>query len=201
MKRKTIFIAFACAAICLTGSPAFAASSDYFLKLEGVPDKSDILAYGWGPARDVDSNGVSDALTDGLLIVRGAVPGPMGRGLDIARVNGQGPAHKDKLPVVAVDHEVTSPRDSASGQASGKRMHKPRWVYEPDPLGAAGNLTVKAAVPNCAPGQRYGGAQFAAGGKVYELSDVVIAGCARDAVSLNYRKVTVKGWNPEKKED
>jgi hypothetical protein len=30
---------------------------------------------------------------------------------------------------------------------------------------------------------------------------VVIAGCAPDAVSLNYRKVTVKGWNPEKKED
>ena len=152
-----------------------------------MPDKSAIAAYGWGQTRDVDGNGVSDALTDGLLIVRGAVP--------------RDPPHKDKLSVIAVDHEVKSPRDSATGQASGKRMHKPRWVYEPEPLDAAGNLTVKAIVPGCAPGRRYGGAQFAGGGKLYELRDVVISSCAPDAVSLNYSKVTVKGWNPEKKED
>jgi type VI secretion system secreted protein Hcp len=30
-----------------------------------------------------------------------------------------------KIMVIAATHQVTSPRDSASGQATGKRMHKP----------------------------------------------------------------------------
>ena len=32
---------------------------------------------------------------------------------------------EDSILVIAVTHEVVSPRDGASGQASGKRMHKP----------------------------------------------------------------------------
>jgi type VI secretion system secreted protein Hcp len=32
---------------------------------------------------------------------------------------------EDSIVVIAVTHEVSSPRDAASGQASGKRMHKP----------------------------------------------------------------------------
>jgi hypothetical protein len=199
MIRMSRIFASGLLAAALGSAPALAAASDYFLKLEGVPGESkddghrqqiEILAFGWGETRDVDGNGAADALTDGLLVVRYAVPGVT-----------RDPPHKDKLSALAIDHEVKSPRDAASGQASGKRMHKPRWVYEPEPLNAAGSLTVKASVPGCAPGQRYGGAQFAGGGKLYQLSDVVIAGCAPDAVSLNYRKVTVKGWNPEKKED
>jgi len=31
----------------------------------------------------------------------------------------------DKIMVIAVSHEIVSPRDPASGQATGKRMHKP----------------------------------------------------------------------------
>jgi len=34
----------------------------------------------------------------------------------------------------------------------------------------------------------------------YELKDVVISNCAPGSVTLDYGKVTVKGWNPEKKE-
>ena len=30
-----------------------------------------------------------------------------------------------KIMVIAVSHEIVSPRDSSSGQATGKRMHKP----------------------------------------------------------------------------
>src|SRR4051812_9196262 len=30
-----------------------------------------------------------------------------------------------KIMVIAVSHEIVSPRDVASGQATGKRMHKP----------------------------------------------------------------------------
>ena len=32
---------------------------------------------------------------------------------------------EDKIMVIAVSHEVVSPRDSASGLPTGKRMHKP----------------------------------------------------------------------------
>jgi type VI secretion system secreted protein Hcp len=32
---------------------------------------------------------------------------------------------EDSILVIAVDHELVSPRDSASGQATGKRQHKP----------------------------------------------------------------------------
>jgi hypothetical protein len=46
--------------------------------------------------------------------------------------------------------------------------------------------------------------QFAGGGKMYELSDVRVASCPAGAgpgdIGFEYRKVTVKGWNPETKE-
>jgi type VI secretion system secreted protein Hcp len=32
---------------------------------------------------------------------------------------------ENRIMVIAVSHEVTSPRDSASGQATGKRQHQP----------------------------------------------------------------------------
>ncbi len=34
----------------------------------------------------------------------------------------------------------------------------------------------------------------------YELENVLISGCAPDSVTLNYAKVRVRGWDPEKKE-
>lgn len=34
-------------------------------------------------------------------------------------------AHKEKCAGLALQYEVTSPRDAATGQASGKRQHKP----------------------------------------------------------------------------
>jgi len=194
--RLEIVIGVVTAAAAAFAIPAAAASSDYFLRLEGTKgeDKVAIIAHGWGETQAAED--APDALTDGLLIVRSG-PAATGRGIDIARIDGQGPASK-KMSVLEVDHEVQSPRDAASGQATGKRMHKPLMIYD-EPL-AAGSLTLRASVPGCTPGDRYAGAQFAAGGKLYELRDVVISGCAPNGVLLNYRKVTVKGWNPETKE-
>lgn len=36
--------------------------------------------------------------------------------------------HKDKIPILAFDYEVQSPRDSATGAAAGTRQHKPVTV-------------------------------------------------------------------------
>ena len=45
----------------------------------------------------------------------------------------QGGAHKEKIPVMAFSYNVMSPRDSATGQATGKRRHGPvRIVKEWD---------------------------------------------------------------------
>jgi type VI secretion system secreted protein Hcp len=43
------------------------------------------------------------------------------------------PAYKDKIPFIGFEYNVVSPRDLASGQASGKRQHSPvRIVKEWD---------------------------------------------------------------------
>jgi len=39
-------------------------------------------------------------------------------------------AHKDKIPILGFEYEVAAPRDLASGQASGKRQHKPVKVIK-----------------------------------------------------------------------
>jgi hypothetical protein len=67
--------------------------------------------------------------------------------------------------------------------------------------GGPGSLVVKGALPGCTVGQRYGGMQFAASGLRYELKDVVISNCAPGQVTLGYAKVTVRGWDPKKKEE
>ena len=98
-----------------------------------------------------------------------------GRGLDIATVDGQ----------------------SASGQATGKRMHKPlrmRMAYD------AGSVTLSGRFPGCRVGAAYPTAAIGHGDELYELQDVTVADCSSEGMSLNFKKVTVRGWDPEKKE-
>lgn len=95
---------------------------------------------------------------------------------------------------------------------------------------AAGSLTVRGRLPGCAPGTAYEDAVLRAGGYTYELKEVIITSCAvsgsgggggsggalpMESISLNYakirfaaapqdpaaRKVEVRGWDPEKKEE
>jgi hypothetical protein len=86
-------------------------------------------------------------------------------------------------------HDPPPPRDGGLGSESELTGPPQR-----------GSLTVKASLPGCTVGARYGGAQFAGGSMRYELKDVVISNCAPGSVTLDYGKVTVKGWNPETKE-
>ncbi|HEX6740903.1 MAG TPA: hypothetical protein VF079_03800 [Sphingomicrobium sp.] len=90
-----------------------------------------------------------------------------------------------------VIHDPPPPRDGGLGSESELTTAGPP---------VRGTLTVKASLPGCMVGARYGGAQFASGSMRYELKDVVISNCAPGEVTLQYGKVTVKGWNPEKKE-
>lgn len=133
-KSFTRSLALFALAVAAGGSAAFAASSDYYLKLEGVDGEStakvepiQVEAFSWGASN------------------------------------------------------VTSPRDVATGQSSGRRMHKPL---------ARGSVTVAAQVADCAVGKHY--PRAALGSAAYarwELEDVVISACAANSVTLDYQAV------------
>ncbi|HKX91849.1 MAG TPA: hypothetical protein VJM15_05415 [Sphingomicrobium sp.] len=125
-------------------------------------------------------------VTGGQVTGGASPPASKGRGLDIARVDGE--------PV-------------QSGQATGKRQHMPmrmRAYYDQPKGDGPGSILIRGGMPGCAVGRRYAGAQFASAGMSglrYELTDLVVSDCAPDAVTLDYAKVTVRGWDPKKKEE
>ena len=87
---------------------------------------------------------------------------------------------------------------STSGDAAAERTHKPlRMRMEYD----GGNVTLKGRFPACRVGSTYGGATVGQGDERYEMRDVTVAACSPDSMSLTFKKVTVRGWDPEKKED
>jgi hypothetical protein len=84
---------------------AAAASSDYYLKIDGV------ARTGGGPfylrahsSGDLDGDGLPDELVIRLECTAGVM-------------------HR-------AEYQVTSPRDASTGQASGKRMHKPFTIVK-----------------------------------------------------------------------
>jgi hypothetical protein len=67
---------------------------------------------------------------------------------------------------------------------------------------ARGSVWVRVATPwaACRVGARFPAAVLENASGSHELGDVTVAACAPDAIALNYAKVTVRGWDPKKKE-
>ena len=90
--------------------------------------------------------------------------------------------------------DVVSPRDAASGLATGKRMHKP--VTFPTPRDK-GSLTIRGKFPGCVVGARYPVMKLGNAAKRYTLQDAIITSCrtvrgtaaAMEEVSFNYAKI------------
>lgn len=82
--------------------------------------------------------------------------------------------------------EVTSPRDIATGQASGKRQHAPA---------SPGSLRVKVKMPwlSCRVGARYPELRLAGDGGIYRVKDAVVSSCGggrpTEEIAFNYAKV------------
>ena len=194
----------------LIPAPAAAASADYFLKIEGVDGESkddkhkgeiEILSYSWGATR----TGQADALTDGLMIIRYNTE-PAGAAADKnivlkgSKIGENAPATSGGVRVAAGDVDgdgraaVVSPRDPASGLATGKRMHKP--VTFPTPRDR-GSLTVRGKFPGCAVGTRYPVLALSGAGQRFTLQDAIITSCSSvpgqaapmEEVSFNYAKL------------
>jgi hypothetical protein len=101
-------------------------------------------------------------------------------------------------------------RDDSLGKP-GARIAQPA---SPPPVD--GSITVDGSFPGCMVGSRYANAVLRGPGVRYVMTDVQIINCPtaagaarsslageymRGSLSLSYKKVTVRGWNPEKKED
>ncbi len=88
-------------------SAASAASADYYLKIDGVSrDAASGALYLQVHGGDLDGDGVADETVIKLACTGGA------------------------LDSAYYDTSITSPRDVATGQASGKRMHKPMTIVK-----------------------------------------------------------------------
>lgn len=100
---------------------------------------------------------------------------------------------------------VASPRDSASGLATGKRQHKPHMHSAPMGDQAAtlaappaqGSVRVTSRSPwlACRVGARYPELRLGADGRVYRMSDVTVSSCgggsaqAAESISFSYAKI------------
>lgn len=139
--------------------------------------------------------------TTGIRVATGAIatggtPGTTEIGAAAGDLDGDGLA------------EVAGPRDAASGLPTGKRQHKPMTFSKPL---ETGSVTLVGRFGGCAVGTRYPGLELGGrGGPTYRLQDAVVIGCAvtsssgarpAETVSLNYAKVTVRGWDPATKKE
>ncbi len=92
--------------------------------------------------------------------------------------------------------DAVSPRDAASGLATGKRMHKPVTFQTPR---ETGSLTIQGKFPGCVVGARYPVMKLGNAAKRYTLQDAIITSCRTVAsggdalpmeeVSFNYAKI------------
>ena len=102
----------------------------------------------------------------------------------------------------ASDKVTASGSRTESGQATGKRQHMPlraRMYYDQAQGTGPGILLVKARMPGCTVGQRYGGMQFAAGGKTYRLQGVRVESCGggtsaapKEEITFVYGKLDIR---------
>ena len=123
-----------------------------------------------------------------------------GEGLAVARSGGGGGKW---IEIQGWDWEVR--RKGWDGTVKGgsvaeKRQHD--WRPSPHALQGGGTVRIKVKFPwvGCTVGDRIADATIGAGTSAYDLTDLTIAECAADAVTLDYAKVRVRGWNPETKE-
>jgi hypothetical protein len=78
--------------------------------------------------------------------------------------------HRENVQPLIPGYEVSSPRDAASGQATGKRMHKPVALTQ-------GNVVVTMPERICVRGSHYPAVTLTAGDTAYEMQDVTVANC------------------------
>jgi hypothetical protein len=190
----TLHAILAAALAAFAATSAAAGSFDAFLELGSIRGETEahqdqrsqhieLLSYSFGASR------VSKI--DGFTVKQGVKPYKLDR-VFVKSWSTSGDADSGRrLDVAAVDGQP------AAGQATGKRMHKPlrmRMVYD------GGSVTLSGRFPFCRVGTAYDSVAIGHGNERYEMQDVTVTACSSESMSLNFKKVTVRGWNPETKE-
>ena len=209
--RAVIAIALATA---LAVPAATAAQFDAFIKFPPSVADSDgrkstatgeieIQSFSWGASQPSHAGGGGGGMGAGKVSMQdmSVMRGPRqttamdGTQVTTGDVDGDGAAD------AAAAHTVKSPRDAASGQASGKRTHDP--VKFEKPL-EKGSIMLKMTFPGCAVGTRYPSAEMTTPTGRYLLTDVQVTSCPTaaapggaeqpsESISLNYTKIVVRG--------
>ena len=124
--------------------------------------------------------GVETTAAGGVRVAAGDVTG-----------DGAAEAHQRQKEIGAVPSAGAAP----SGQATGKRVHKPIRIRTYDAPLPSGSVLLKLSQPwpACAVGDRFNGAWLVVGTTHrYQLGGATVAGCSADAVAVNYRSITAQ---------
>jgi hypothetical protein len=211
----TIHAILAAALAALAASSAAAGQFDAFLELGSIRGETEahkdqrsqhieLLSYSFGESRvsKVDGftvkQGVKPYKLDRVFVKSwstsgdaGSSPPPYRGGVSVAS------GDVNNAPVGGSETMTIGSGRAENAQATGKRMHKPlraQMYYE------AGSVTLSGRFPACRVGAAYPSAAIGHGNERYEMQDVIVSTCSPDSMSLNFKKVTVRGWNPETKE-
>lgn len=182
--RKTSLVTVTIVSGFLGVATTAIAASDYYLKIGDIKGESaaaqqpiELSSYSFGA-----SNAGSATMSSG---------------------GGAGKVSMQDLSVTqAATTKATSPRDAASGQASGKRIKSsaaaPAAAVSTEPVAGVEN-TLSVMVPSsgseaaaqlykmCATGQHIASAVLKAGAKTYEMHDVTISSCDEKGGQREYR--------------
>ena len=203
-------------ATAFAASSAAAGSFDAFLELGSIRGETEahrdqrsqhieLLSYSFGEAKHVAKvdgftvkQGVRPYKLDPVFVKSwstsgdaGTSPPPFRGGVRVAS------GDVNNAPVGGSETMTLGAGRTETAQATGKRQHMPiraRMYYD------AGGVTIGGRFPACRVGAAFDSAAIGHGSERYEMKDVVITNCAADSMSLNFKKVTVRGWDPEKKE-
>ena len=215
--RAVTCIALA-SALCV---PASAAQVDFFLKIPGVPGESrdkdhknwiNVESVAWSTHRPGAAKG-GNVEYEWKVEEGESAPPPPGEA-EITLKGSAAPARPKVSDVTLKRGTMAAEPAAAAGSDrpmgwDNTRQKKLAALRAPP---ARGTFRARTAPwPGCRVGARYPQLQLGAGGKLYTLGDVRVASCGRAAgdaddrpteeVAFYYNKVTVRGWDPEKKEE
>lgn len=182
-----IMTAVSAVSVCIANVRARAAY-DAYLKIEGLDGGSkDPGHMGWiGITRVASGDLNGDAMADREASV------PSVSELTVRKAGGTNTAAgKPSKPGTTANRAVQAPRDVASGQAAGRRMHKPLVIVKE--IDVASPKLYEA----CSTGKHFLSATVEMGGKQYKLYDVVIASVQKsgggerpmETITLNFTKI------------
>lgn len=194
-------------------SPALAKPGDYFLKLGPVKAVLSEVEAGKGSATGKGHQEQIEIQSHSFGATRKGWGGTVNGG-NVAETNGS--AKFGAISGVKRNDSLAEPAARIAPPAAVSHDLRTNVVARIVARPAQGSITVDGDFPGCTVGTQYADAVLQVPGARYELIDVQITSCPspasamrssmageypRTSLSLNYKKIMLRGWDPEKKEE